>query len=86
MTDPEDEDAGLLEGAEEYEIHPDMIWGTWVNDDNFRVYINAEQTLTFSREAAIALHTALGMGLRCSLRSTLAPFWRRFSHWFSFVK
>ena len=44
----------------EYEILPDAIWATRVEDDMIRVYINEDETLDFDIESAKALHRALG--------------------------
>jgi len=46
-------------GVEEFVLDDEMIWGTRIEDDQFRIYINENQTLTFSRDAAEVLYAVL---------------------------
>ena len=46
-------------GVEEFVLDDEMIWGTQIENDQFRIYINENQTLTFSKEAAQVLYAVL---------------------------
>ena len=48
---------GTLENA--CEVDPEMIWATKVEDGRIRMYLNEADTLTFDRESAEAVVTAL---------------------------
>ena len=76
----EDEDTGLTV-TEEYLIDPEMVWGVAAGKNEYRIYLNENQTFILSAGAAHELTVVLiSMEVRhwSLLKLILCSWWRRF--------